>query len=449
MPQRANIDGSRRTIFMGSSLRQEFVSAAGLLVGSLGFLLCILGTFKDDTRAWKGTSGLMMAVVFLAAAAISVGLALHDHPFPWVSFGEMTGMGIVFALATGRAMKSRAENHIGFRWVVSGFWLLFLGTVLDLTDVVGVFGPGIGETAGEITCRLGLGCLGVGFFLWLPTISALDRANAELERHAGELEDEVARRTVELREEVRQRREAEAAALESNASKSRFLANMSHELRTPLNAIIGFSDILRMSEQRPLPAEKVCEYAGDINGAGRHLLDIVNDVLDLAKVESGRMGLAVETVSLRSIIHSATRIVEGKANENGVHLMLDEMPEIVIEADSRAVRQVLLNLMSNAVKFTPQGGSVGVSAELCDGSIHVLVRDTGQGIPAEKIERVFEPFEQVDNTYARAQGGTGLGLALCRRLASLMKGSVTLESELGVGTTARLTLPAGRAISAA
>lgn len=439
---------------MGFMLEQEFVSGAGMLAGSLGFLMSALATFRAGVGVWPGRLRFLLGVVFLLSVAAPVATAAESRggDFPWSTFIEMIGMGVVFGLMAGRAVSGQAENHTGFRWVLSGFWLLFLGTVAELAGFVGAFGGNVavGEIADAVCRGCGLSCLGIGFFQWLPTIRALDQARAALQCHAESLEQEVERRTEELRDEVRQRREAEAAALESNASKSRFLANMSHELRTPLNAIIGFSDVLRLSEDRALPMAKICDYASDINGAGRHLLDIVNDVLDLAKVESGRMALAVEPFSLSSVINGASRIVEGKAVEGGIQLVVEDIEDIAIESDSRAVRQILLNLMSNAVKFTPPGGSVMVSTETVDGSVLVRVRDTGCGIPADQIERVFEPFEQVDNTYARAQGGTGLGLALCRRMASLMKGGVTLKSEVGVGTTATLRLPMGAAaVSAA
>lgn len=259
--------------------------------------------------------------------------------------------------------------------------------------------------------------------------------------HNERLEAMVNSRTADLLAENEQRKIAEASAVAANQAKSNFLANMSHELRTPLNAIIGFSDLLSSPLAGSLDNRKVHEYATDINRAGVHLLDVVNDVLDLAKIESGKMEIAVETVDLVSVIERAVRIYDGKAREREISVEFPSGFPADAVADPRAVLQIVLNLLSNAVKFSERGGRVLIQVDRLGNDWELTVSDRGKGIPQDKMERVFEPFEQADNAYAKAEGGTGLGLALCRRLAEMMNGSMHLQSELGVGTKAALRVP--------
>jgi two-component system cell cycle sensor histidine kinase PleC len=244
------------------------------------------------------------------------------------------------------------------------------------------------------------------------------------------------RRLVEL---DNARNAAEAAA----AARSRFLATMSHELRTPLNAIIGFSDLLLMQVTRGEPAEKLGEYLGDIGSSGRHLLDIINDILEFSKLETGAVTLDLHAFSLEPMIASAVRIARGQSQTKEVELTCAAIdPEIVATGDERRLRQVLLNLISNAVKFTPKDGKVEVSTYLDPtGARIIAVTDNGVGISPADIERVFEPFVQADANFDRASSGTGLGLPLSRKLVELHGGTLHLESTPGEGTTAIVTLP--------
>jgi signal transduction histidine kinase len=221
--------------------------------------------------------------------------------------------------------------------------------------------------------------------------------------------------------------------------KSDFLATMSHELRTPLNAIIGFSEVLQEQMFGELN-ERQLAYVADVLEAGRHLLSLINDVLDLAKIEAGRMELELTDVALPEVLRSALSMHSEQASRNGIALALTTEPaEIGVTADERRVRQIVFNLLSNAVKFTPAEGRVDVSARLDDGQVEIAVADTGPGIPVEDAETIFEEFEQTTN--GKKAEGTGLGLPLSRKLVELHGGRLWVESEPGHGSTFRFTLP--------
>jgi signal transduction histidine kinase len=223
--------------------------------------------------------------------------------------------------------------------------------------------------------------------------------------------------------------------------KSEFLANMSHELRTPLNAINGFSQVMR-DEMVGSVNEKQAEYLDDIISSGNHLLSLINDVLDLSKVEAGQIELQVHPFSLREALERGVVMVRERATEHGVRVALTADPEVdVVDGDERRIKQVIFNLLSNAVKFTPTGGEVDVSATRVNGEIRVSVADTGPGIAPEDQERIFEEFQQSE-TGIGLREGTGLGLALSKRFVELHGGRIWLESELGRGSTFTFALPA-------
>jgi signal transduction histidine kinase len=219
--------------------------------------------------------------------------------------------------------------------------------------------------------------------------------------------------------------------------KSEFLANMSHELRTPLNAIIGFTEVLDEQMFGELN-ERQAEYVRDVLEAGRHLLSLINDVLDLSKVEAGQMQLDLSEVSLAEALRSGLTMQAERAKRGEVALALDlERGEVVVEADERKLRQVVVNLLSNAVQFTPPGGRVEVSARLADGQVEVAVADTGPGIAPSERDLIFDEFQQARGT----RDGTGLGLPIARRFIELHGGRLWVETAPGSGSTFRFTLP--------
>ncbi|WP_433949414.1 sensor histidine kinase [Brevundimonas bullata] len=233
---------------------------------------------------------------------------------------------------------------------------------------------------------------------------------------------------------------ARAEAEAQNAGKSRFLAHMSHELRTPLNAVIGFSDIMRQQLFGPIPP-RYAEYAEAIHKAGGHLLELINDVLDVSRIEADRYELNIERFDVRETVSAALALVRVQADDKGVDLAAVLPPEaLTIAADRRAVKQILLNLLSNAVKFTPSGGAVTVTAEALGESLELNVADTGVGVSPEDLVRLGRPFEQAGGAEQRAQG-TGLGLSLVRALAELHQGTMAIDSTPGEGTAVTVRLP--------
>ena len=231
----------------------------------------------------------------------------------------------------------------------------------------------------------------------------------------------------------------------ANRAKSEFLANMSHELRTPLNAINGFSEMMAAELYGPLGDTRYRDYARDILTSGQHLLALINDILDMSKIEAGKMQLRFERLSLEELADEAARLMKPKADAVGVVISLDFPALPDVEADYRAIKQVLLNLLSNAVKYTPRDGSITIHAEArtdpTGGRICVSVRDTGIGIPQEDLQRLAQPFEQVESHLARTAPGTGLGLALTKSLIEMHSGELLLESTPGEGTTVSFMLP--------
>jgi len=281
--------------------------------------------------------------------------------------------------------------------------------------------------------------------------SELQARSEELQQSNADLEDKAAllaaqKQDIEAKnEEIEQaREEIEARARQlglASQYKSQFLANMSHELRTPLNAVIGFSEVLI---QRMFGAlnDKQEEYLKDIYASGQHLLSLINDILDLSKIEAGRMELAPAPFHLPSALENAVTLVRERAGRHGIALQLDIDPRLgELVGDERKVKQVVLNLLSNAVKFTPEGGRISLKTSRTDAAVEIAVTDTGVGIAPEDQAAIFEEFRQVGSDETRKQEGTGLGLTLARKFVELHGGRIWVESEVGRGSTFTFTLP--------
>ena len=242
--------------------------------------------------------------------------------------------------------------------------------------------------------------------------------------------------------------ETKNAAEAASRAKTEFLANMSHELRTPLNAIIGFSEILKQEPLGPLGHASYRDYVRDVYESGIHLLRIINDILDLSKIEVGKLTLSETPVDPREVIESCMRIVRERADNGGIALVAEMTPDLpTLNADERMVKQVLLNLLSNAIKFTPSGGSVRIVARVDDADgLIIQVVDTGIGIAVADIDRALQPFEQIDSSLHRKYQGTGLGLPLARSMCEMHGGRFTIESTVGQGTTVTVHFPAERSL---
>ena len=376
---------------------------------------------EGDAESW-----LQCFVIIQAMGSAAWGL------MPWLCWEAGNALNHMFLAASVMAViaslvVSRGSN---MKMYVANLLPLSLMTSLrfllgdSLTDIV------MGALSPLIVFQL--------WYIGRPLVLRMGedaRLRFKVEDLAGELE-----RTRD--EALRKRFEAETA----NASKTAFLANMSHELRTPLNAILGFSEIISQECFGPVGSERYRDYAGDIHSSGAHLLSLINDLLDVAKIEAGRMDIAPHVLDAGRVFDIALKLINTKAREKDQALVITIDPAAPkLYADERALKQILINLVSNAVKFTPQGGRIDViGGRAANGDFQIAVRDNGPGIPPDKLGQIFTPFNQVDNRFDRQAGGTGLGLALVRGLAELHGGHAWMESEYGKGCSVFVTLPAKR-----
>ncbi|MBL8672937.1 MAG: CHASE domain-containing protein [Alphaproteobacteria bacterium] len=352
--------------------------------------------------------------------------------------GGLPGMADAAAvISQSRAMRRTIEFG-GERWIA-----IFLPRVDPAA--MPLSWQGILAGAGGAALTLALTLYLYGYFLRGREIEALiDARTAEL----GATNEVLRREIGERRDAEAQLREAKLAAETANKAKSEFLATMSHELRTPLNAIIGFSDIIMRQEPDPQNVAQFRQYLTDIHDSATHLLGLINDLLDLSKIDARRFSLAEEEVAIPEVLRSSARMVSTRAQAGQVTVEVAPSTDLpLVIADERALRQMLLNLVSNAVKFTPPGGTVTVSGSLrADGGVDISVKDTGIGIEPRDLARVLEPFGQVDSSLGRRYQGTGLGLPLARRFIELHGGTMSIESAPGKGTTISATLPASRVV---
>jgi two-component system cell cycle sensor histidine kinase PleC len=283
-------------------------------------------------------------------------------------------------------------------------------------------------------------------------ITDLKRAEAEMRDVNARLEgqaDGVVAAAIELQQANREAEAARIAAEEANRSKSEFLTTMSHELRTPLTAVLGFADVIINPIFGAETPEQFREYGGYIKASGEHLLLLINDMLDLAKVEAGKMELREGEVSLDAVVHAVLAMTKERAHNQGLSVSWRSPAEpIVLRVDEIKLKQALINVVSNAIKFTPSHGRIVIDVETSPQTIDIKVDDTGIGIKPEDIPKVFEPYTQIDSAVAQRHKGTGLGMPLTRGLLQLHGGTVLLESQVGIGTTVTLRLPADRLVPA-
>ncbi len=288
------------------------------------------------------------------------------------------------------------------------------------------------------------GILLLGWIGWRHSLlkrhrNVITQKNVELVDTLAQRDQEIERRT-----EVESRlRLAMQAAQQASRAKSHFLANMSHELRTPLNAIIGFSELLLSGRSKP---EKSFEYAANIAEGGRHLLSVLNNVLDMARIESGKLNLGDQLIRLADLIDDALSALGGPSAHAGKEFRCPENRDVIVRGDEARLRQAVVNLLSNALKFTGEGGLIEIHIERNEDGVNIVIRDNGEGIPPDKLPLVLEPFGQAENTYARTHGGVGLGLPIAKSLIELHGGRFTIESEWGHGTSVYIHLPEDRVV---
>ena len=416
---------------IGTALRPGLAAIGGAVTGAA------IGAMRNDVRyggrARAGRCGLGSRIYVIASAVIGIGLMASG-----IRYAQL-GQGWRRSVATGLVFTVAILQHAFHRHGCGRF---------DIT-IRASSSPAWCSSRCRSHWRLRpprcwswhLGLVGALVDHHLAQRSS-DEA-ARMRKHIHELEqtrDALERTSVDLTEAL-------VAADAANKSKSQFLAAMSHELRTPLNAVIGFSEIMEVETFGPLGSPKYKQYAHDIHASGAHLLSLINDILDLSRLDAGQGDLKDDSVDIGALAVEILRMMATQAKAAGVTLINDVSPNLpIVTADSRRIRQVLLNLLSNAVKFTPSGGSVTVGCVEDARGLVTSVSDTGIGIAQGDIPRAFERFGQVDSTLARKYEGTGLGLPLARELVTLHGGTLTLASELSVGTTVTFVMPAERIV---
>lgn len=403
-PDRSKLFGGLSDLKTGHGIHQDFPEIADLLLSYHGGV-----TTAHDGRtvafirlAPTAEANAFLVLVMTKQAGVMAGLA---NPMFWAALAVIFGVG---ALS---------------RWAALAASRRIVGPIETLRDGVAALRLGHLNTRVKIDTEDEIADLG----------RDVNHMAAQLEEIYGRLEEKVQERTRSLVEMHRQLQEADR-------HKSQFLATTSHELRTPLTAVIGFAEELADESAGPLhPLQK--RYVANVLTSARHLLGLINDLLDLSKIEAGRMTLRPTAVDLEPLMETVASMVDGMARLQGITLTFAIPQGIAVQADRERLQQVLLNLVANALKFTPQGGSVTIAAERIGSEARLSVTDTGIGIPPEDQERIFREFEQVDSSLTRRREGTGLGLPLSRRLVALMGGRIGVQSQPGKGSCFWFTLP--------
>ena len=397
-------------------------AVAGVAVAAMHYI-GMKGVIAPATLVWD--AGLIEAswAISVICTAIAFWIAFLKHHWRYYTAGAVL---FAFAICAEHFTGMAAETfHFDANIIVTNGIVSRLAMAMAVTSCASLI--------------LALGCAGAIFDYHL---AERNRGEARrLRAYVTELENT----RTNLVAAGKKLKVALATAASASKAKSEFLASMSHELRTPLNAIIGFSEVMTVETFGPLGSSRYKEYSSDIHDSGQHLLALINDILDLSRLDAGALALHEEDFNLHDVIIQALKMISRAAATKKVKL-IEKIPAQLpaVRADERRMKQVMINLLANAIKFTPAGGSITVNAWVDDKGLSISVADTGVGIAPEDIGRALEPFSQVDSSVAREHGGAGLGLTLSKELMQLHGGALTLESQVSVGTTVTVTLPQNR-----
>jgi signal transduction histidine kinase len=414
------------TIYLARRLNGPNGEFIGLILGAIE-----MRYFEDFYRAIALDEGSTIAVLRLD------GVMLARFPHADVIGQAYSDSRRLLHDSVSGTLRERSpidgRMRIKAAHLVTNYPVLVLATKTEEAALANWWGIARLMSLGALGCSISIAIAGFAFGRQWKQQAMLAHTRAELRRQAD--------RTVAF-EALETAKEAAEAA---DRTKSEFLATMSHELRTPLNAVLGFSELMVREIFGPLGDHRYRDYAQDIHSSGSHLLSIVNEVLDLSKLAAGKLELVEGWIDVREIIHSVCRLIRPRVDEAELSLTVKMPPDdLLAYADKRLLKQMLLNLLSNACKFTPPGGGIECVVSTDDAGMTFVVADTGVGIAAEHLDRVVRPFVQVDSSISRRHEGTGLGLALVAAMAELHGGRLRLDSKVGTGTTAVVVLPPSR-----